>query len=874
MIPTGVVTFLFTDVVGSGRLWAADAAAMAASLEVHDHVLRAEIGTRGGYVFSTGGDAFCAAFDRATDAVAAAVAAQERLAVAEWPGPAVPVRMGIHLGEAIERDGDYFGPTLNATARLMSAGHGGQVLLTDAVRSAVDVDALDLGTHRLRDVAEPVRIWQVGGAAFPPLRAVGATTNLPVPATRLLGREDDVRAVRTLLDEHRLVTLVAVGGTGKTRLAIAVADQELPHWPDGVWFVDLSRVAAAAEVAAAVARALGLEVRGNPAGEIAAYVAARQLLVVLDNCEHVVDACAELVEAVLAAGGRSKVLATTREWLDVDGERVVHVHPLDAGPDGAAVRLFVDRAVAVEPSFCLEDGNAEAVVEVCRRLDGIPLAIELAASRVGVLTPGELAAGLDDRFRLLSGGRRRPRRRTLEATIDWSYDLLDPEEQRAFRLLGVFAGSFDLEAVAAVTEVDRADAVDLVEALYARSLVAAADDGPGRFRLLETLKAYAEDRLIDAGEAEAARERHCLHFADRCHVDDMTRAQSLDRMVRLLPDHANLVLAADWLEAGGRWEELGVHLGRMAFLTWVDASAMAARIRACADRARDPATLDWLRYGEQYLHMTLADWPAYVAAAGQLRRSADPSAVAHGYLALALITARQDVDGAHRLVDRYVDLAGDDPTGAVEEMATGWRCMVDGLAGELDGAVEWGRRILDGSGEVVGGTIWSNATQVLVVAAWAAGDASRAAELTSLVDRRLGAVAAIDAGIAMMLRFGRVLSLLAAGAGERAVAELRALAVDATTGRFALSESDALVLLAQLAREEGDDDRAHALLRSTSAPRSPASTAALRVLAGRLGVAAEIEAEYAAHLVDQRWMLDRPRRALAAEVARRGWLDR
>ena len=342
VLPTGVVTFLFTDVEGSTRLWAQDEAAMSASLRVHDAILRRAIEEHRGYVFTTAGDAFCAAFQRASDATAAALAALEDLDAAAWSGPAIRVRMGVHLGEAEERTGDYFGPVVNTAARVQSAGHGGQLLMTRAVAEASGVDATSLGTHWLKDVPEPLEIWQAGAAPFPPLRTAGARSNLPTPSTRLLGRADDVRAVRLLLSEHRLVTVIAVGGSGKTRLALEVGDGELSRWRDGVWFADLAAVTDPAGVGPAVAAAIGLELRSSGLlDEVPRYLAGRQMLLVLDGCEHVIDTCAELVEMILRAGGATAVLATSREWLDVDGEHVFPLGPLPAeGRTSPAVELF------------------------------------------------------------------------------------------------------------------------------------------------------------------------------------------------------------------------------------------------------------------------------------------------------------------------------------------------------------------------------------------------------------------------------------------------------------------------------------------------------------------------------------------------------
>ena len=448
--PSGTVTFLFTDVEGSTRLWAADAAAMSASLLVHDSILREAIEAGGGYVFTTAGDSFAAAFSKASDAVNAAERIQARLADAAWPGPALRVRIGVHLGEAEERGGDYFGPVVNTTARVEAAGHGGQTLITDTVRVAARVEATDLGVHRLRDVDEPMHLFQIGDGVFPALRALdnAPETNLPARPNRLIGRAAEVAEARRLLTSHRLVTLSAVGGSGKTRLAIAVGEEELHHRSGGVWFVDLTSVMNPDEIAAAVAGATGLRLTsGDATAQVVAFFADKAALVILDNCEHVIDGCAEFVEAMLASPGATAMLATSREALDVDGERVMGLGSLatldgegTAGATSPAVELFVERAIAIDPGFTMSDDDAPIVAELCARLDGMPLAIELAAARVTVMSPAELLSGLDDRFNLLSGGRRRQRQRTLEATLDWSYDLLDAEQQTRLPVVGSVRG--------------------------------------------------------------------------------------------------------------------------------------------------------------------------------------------------------------------------------------------------------------------------------------------------------------------------------------------------------------------------------------------------------------------------------------------------
>jgi predicted ATPase/class 3 adenylate cyclase len=555
--PSGIVTFLFTDVEGSTRLWADDRDAMSASLEAHEHILRAAFEPRGGFVFTTAGDSFAVAFSRASDAVAAALRAQEALAETEWLGPSLKVRMGLHLGEAQERDGDYFGPVVNTTARLEAAGHGGQVLLTEPVRQAAEVSARDLGVHHLRDVADPVQIWQLGDGDFPPLRVVNpGLTNLPAAATALVGRSEDLRSIRKAFDTARAVTLTAGGGTGKTRLAVAVGEDELPHRVDGVWFVDLTPVSDGSLVVSAVASGLGLNLlAGDLSEQILDFVASKDLLLIVDNCEHLIDEAAEFAERFIARPGRATLLATSRERLDVDGEQVIVVPPLSADDEGsAAVELFTRRAAELDSTFTLNEEDRAVVARLCRRLDGMPLAIELAAARSSVLSPEELLAGIEDRFALLHGGRRRQRQRTLEATLDWSYNLLDTDEQGLLRVLGAFVGTFDLDAVAAVAGVSRGVAVDLVDSLIAKSLVVReGTSGRARFRLFETTAAYAQQHLADAGDAKTVRDRHLDHYLGLALRYPLAMSADLAARTLLGPDRANLVTAFEWAGSQQQW---------------------------------------------------------------------------------------------------------------------------------------------------------------------------------------------------------------------------------------------------------------------------------------------------------------------------------
>jgi predicted ATPase len=521
--PSGVVTFLFTDVEGSTRRWEADAEGMRIALAAHDEVLRESIETHGGSLFKHTGDGVCAAFASPRSAVDAAVTAQLALEL--------PVRMGIATGEAELRDGDYFGTVLNRAARVMAAGHGGQILVADSTAGLLSgVDLLDLGLRRLRDIPIPVGVFQVRSAGlrveFPSLRALDTTPgNLRPATTSLIGRESEVAAIEAAVKAHRLVTLTGVGGVGKTRLAVEVAAHLADEFPDGVWVFELAAVVDPAAVPDAVAAVLGIAQQpGKSVSEsVAAALEGRIRLLVFDNCEHVLDAAADLIEAILAQSATVKILATSREGARAADEQLWPVQSLDvlSGVDSAAAILFTQRAEAVAPGFSLAGADAAAaVVEICCRLDGIPLAIELAASRMQSMTVTELRDRLDDRFRLLVGSRRGPEHHhTLRHAVQWSYDLLDDAEKTLLNRYSVFAGGFDLQAAHAVAGFDDPDdyaVLDLLDALVRKSLlVADRSSGRTRFSMLETIRQFAEEQLVAGGEATEVRTAHARYFAGR-----------------------------------------------------------------------------------------------------------------------------------------------------------------------------------------------------------------------------------------------------------------------------------------------------------------------------------------------------------------------
>ncbi len=548
--PTGTVTFLFTDIEGSTRLWQQHPDEMPAALRRHHALLHEAIAAHGGYVFQIIGDAFCAAFTTASNGLAAALDAQRLLASEAWgaTGP-IRVRMALHSGKAEVQVGEFIsgeyasGLTLSRAARLLSAGHGGQVLLSlasaELVRDHLPPGASlrDCGARRLKDLIRPEQIFQLQApglqADFPPLRTLDVHPhNLPVQLTSFIGREREMGEIKKLLAGTHLLTLTGVGGTGKTRLSLQVAADLIDDYPGGVYLVELAPLRDPALVEQTVASVLEVrEQPGRPLSELLVEeLREKQVLLLLDNCEHVIDACARLADLLLHSAPGLKILATSRAPLNISGETSYPVPPL-ALPDPArpalpgalaqyeAVRLFSERAVAVQPTFAVTNANAPAVAQICTHLDGIPLAIELAAARSRLLSPEQIAARLSDRFHLLTGGSRAslPRQQTLQAAIDWSYDLLSAAEQALFNRLAVFAGSFSLEAVEAICadddKVPSAHVLDLLGALVDHSLVVVQErEAEMRYTLLETVRQYAQEKLYAYGEWPALQDRHLAYY--------------------------------------------------------------------------------------------------------------------------------------------------------------------------------------------------------------------------------------------------------------------------------------------------------------------------------------------------------------------------
>jgi predicted ATPase/class 3 adenylate cyclase len=537
-LPTGTVTFLFTDLEGSTRLWEEQPEAMGPASARHDELVRSAIEASSGTVVKTTGDGFHAVFAVASDAVDAAVMAQLALADEPWgaTGP-LRVRMGVHTGAAELRDDDYYSSAVNRAARLTSIAHGGQIVVSSTTSGLVpdgSVMFVDLGEHRLRDLAEPMQVYQVTHPGlpreFPRIRSLDALPgNLPAQLTSFVGRGDELAGLAQALDEWRLVTLTGTGGVGKSRLAVQLAAEVLPRFRDGAWLCELALADDDETMGQGVATALRVSQRSGMSWteSVCDYLRPMELLLVLDNCEHLIGPTSDLADWILRECPAVRILTTSREGLGVAGEHVWPLRSLPV-PDSAnsniaasdAVILFAERAEAARASFTLDASNEGAIAEICRRLDGIPLAIELAAARVVSMTASEISGLLDERFRLLTGGRRKSveRHQTLRATVDWSYSLLTDAERTVFDRLGVFAGRFDAPAARTVIAGDRIEAWDVLDALgelVAKSMVLAEDTAGDttRYLMLETLGQYARERLDETGETDNWRRRHAEHFA-------------------------------------------------------------------------------------------------------------------------------------------------------------------------------------------------------------------------------------------------------------------------------------------------------------------------------------------------------------------------
>ena len=725
---SGLVTFLFTDIEGSSRLWETDPERMRPALARHDALIRGAVTRHHGTVVKMLGDGVHAAFEDPRDAVEAILEMQlAMLAAPSDGGLALKIRSGLHCGAVERRDGDYFGSAVNRAARIMSSAHGGQVLLTQSVvamladRMPADTSLRDLGLVRLRDLTSPEHVFQLQHPRlrkdFPALRSLEATpNNLPQQVTSFIGRERELAEVRRLFGTTRLLTLLGAGGIGKTRVALHAAAEVMDDFPDGVWFIDLAPQSDATLVPQIVASALGVkEDPGHTLTDaLVAYVKDKRTLLVFDNCEHLVYACADLATTLLRAGARVKILAASREPLRIAGETTFPI-PALAVPDTRAkiatetlqhfeaTRLFIERASAANPSFEVTDRNTPAIVDICRRLDGIPLAIELAAARVRALPVETIDTRLSDRFRLLAGGDQtaRPRQQTLRALIDWSYDLLTDPEKVLLRRLSVFAGGWTLETAEAVCTgdgLDETDVLELLTHLVDKSLVAIDADG-SRYRLLETVREYARGKLDASGEADAVRLKHLdyfVRFAEtaRGSFNGHQRAFWLNGMDL---ERENVLAAHAWSAnttgGGERALQLVYALGSYWFIRGQSGLLMRLATETLARPDAQQRTLARFQalcdLGQHCCFMGLYEQaqPRLEEALGIARELGDDALVEHVLQPLGIAAAwRNDVPSARKYLEEAASLARN--IGNERELAA----ALNGLAqlhrveGELDKA--------------------------------------------------------------------------------------------------------------------------------------------------------------------------------------------
>jgi predicted ATPase/class 3 adenylate cyclase len=576
LLPSGTVTFLFTDIENSTSLWEKYPETMKSALAKHDSILKEVVESNNGQIIKTTGDGIHAVFSTAMDAVNASLEVQRTFQTSEvWETPEVSlrIRMGLHTGEAELRDDDYYGQALNRAARIMSIGHGGQILISETTLQIArehlssDVSALDLGQHHLKGLSKAERIFQISTPflqkEFPALKSqVYATDNLPTQLTSFVGRERELAEAISRLNGARLLTMIGPGGTGKTRLSIQLGSKVLSNFKDGVWLVEFAPISDTSLIIQTIASTLDIgETPGVPLKTLLHdFLREKQLLLILDNCEHLVEASAKITDELLHVAPNLKIISSSREALGINGETVYRVPSLslpdqdevtkEAAMGCEAVQLFVERASAANRKFQLTDENASFVAQICSRLDGIPLAIELAASRIMVFSPEQIAKRLDDRFKLLTGGSRTalPRQQTLRALIDWSYDLLSEDERALLRRLSVFAGGWTFEA--AETICNNVDVFEHLPQLVNKSLVTVNDEGDEpRYFLLETIRQYARDKLLENGEGEGTRSRHFTYYlamAETAFPEMMTREKDLYWAEKLETEYDNLRNAVDW----------------------------------------------------------------------------------------------------------------------------------------------------------------------------------------------------------------------------------------------------------------------------------------------------------------------------------------
>jgi len=672
--PSGTVTFLFTDIEGSTSLWEKHPEAMKSALAKHFSIMKEAVRSNHGQIVKTTGDGVNAVFVTSTDAVQASIAAQFNF-LKPLDEVQINVRMGIHTGEAELRDGDYFGQTLNRTARIMSAGNGGQILLSEVSAQLTQehlsesISLLDMGEHHLKGLFLPERIYQLNvpdlQKEFPPLHSIPTIlNNLPPQLTSFIGREHELAVAKEKLVSAKLLSFIGPGGTGKTRLALQVARGQIANFKDGVWLVELAPISDPAFIIPAIASIFELrEIQNIPLIDILLdYLRAKEMLLMLDNCEHIIEASAQIVDQILHVCPNLKLIASSREALGIDGETVLRVPSLK---EEEATRLFVERATIAEPHFHLTDENASFIAQICSRLDGIPLAIELAAARIKLFTPDQIAERLDDRFNLLTGGSRTalPRQQTLHALIDWSYQTLNEVEQRTLRRLAVFSGGWTFEAAEAV--VGEYEAMDGLLGLVNKSMVNVEEREEGsRYRFLETIRQFAMEILLESGEAVETRDRqldYFMEYGEGAHIG-LFSAEVNEYLDMFDTEHDNLRSALEWATSKHPEKALKLvdHIGsywsvrdhNSEAINWCQ--SILEKTKSVAglemDRARVYIVLGWcsVTTGEHRLGRTAAE---QALALSKSVNDESTIARAYGILALACVFTGDFVTAQRAAVD-------------------------------------------------------------------------------------------------------------------------------------------------------------------------------------------------------------------------------
>ena len=840
---TEPIAFVFTDVVGSTKLWAADPNATGRSFLIHDAIVRTAIKENSGEIFGWAGDSFRGAFKDRYDAISACQAIHRELANADWGvDPALSVRIGVTYGQALHRNGEYFGPTLNTAARLEEMARPGQTVLGAAAVAGLDgVTITALGRQRVRDVAEAIELFQLGDQRFAPLRTVDAALSTVPPLTgTLVGRSSAIAEARAGLDDRHPVVIVGTGGAGKTRLAVEVAHLEMRNHPDGCYFVDLAPVTSGTSAGAAIARSCRIKITGSdPLGEIADHFADRHALLILDNCEHMVAYAANFVKLLAVEAPGLRLLATSRESLGIPGERLIKLGPLETTADGAAVSLFVQRIRDHAPDFKPTTAELAQIAQICEHLDGIPLALELAAARAGVLGLSHLLDGMHDRFRMLSSGRG-DGTRTLREAIDWSFGLLSEQEQDFFIRCGVFRGSFDLRAASAlVPDLDPLDVADLLHSLSRKSLIFSEGALGGRFRLLETIRAYAQLRLGEQGIGEDIAALHFEHFRDLVAVDSLAEASDLDRAVRLAPEWSNIAGALEWGTAHGRWFEAARLAGGCLGL-WEDVVPTVEGKRwvqkILPNITEHETEVNTLRFGLAAFEAQLDNFAEVKSLLEQLQQSPVAEIRAHGNALLGYLAARVTPEASLPLLDLADELVEQHQLGEDIAITTRWARGAHALyAADLDEAYRCFRAGFD---------IAREAPQRTVNTIFA-GLSLATAQL--LLDRPSEALATLDSHNWADSRWDsspilRAVALIDLGRANEATELVFAYATESLLGRLHRMSNDAMIGFAALAMHRGEQEHAWVLMQQAITPRTPFTIGLVEGLADRIGKGDELRA--------------------------------